>query len=152
MAAAWLRWRDKGAPGILWMDPDVVADPSDLEAMHQVITYRPDTVWVAAHKLWPASTNLQDWVWGFGGWDDGRMTTTRNMRVMPGWFALGFTYTPAALLQPITSDLAVWVFGQVDMGLSAAARALQVPIRVANQARPRHVHFIKRPGDAGYRP
>lgn len=152
MAQTWLTCSRQGAPGVIWMDPDIAADPDDHNAMLEAISYRDDTVWVAAHKLWPASTGRQEWVWGHGRWDRTGPVMSQQFNVMPGWFAMGMTYTPSTLLHHVVQDLMLWTFGAIDMSLSHAARQLGVPIRVARKARPKHLHYIPRTGDVGYRP
>lgn len=152
MAAAWLTWRLKGAPGVLWLDPDIVADPDDHMAMLERIDYWPDAVWVALHKLWPASTGRAEWCWGHGRCEAGRPELGQEANVLPGWFAMGMTYTPASLLNHAAGDLPCWEFGQIDMSLSTMARQLEIPIRVAHRARPKHLHYLPRAGDMGYRP
>ena len=152
MAAAWEDWRDRGAAGVIWMDPDIVADPDDLAAITARISYWPAAVWCSLHKLWPASTGRDTWVWGHGRWAEPVPEMTQQAMVMPGWFALGMTYTPAVLLDKVLADLPLWPFGAIDMGLSKMARELRVPIRVARECRPKHLHYQPRPGDPGYRP
>lgn len=141
MADAWAACRPAGAAGILWMDPDIVADLGDLETMHECIAQIPEAVWVAPHKLWPASTGRQEWVWGHGPWAGTAPGMTQDLERRPGWFAMGFTFTPAELLDLAWADLRVWEYGMIDMGLSRYAREAGIPIKVAYGACPRHVHF-----------
>ena len=56
MAAYWRSIRGDGPPGVIWQDPDIVADPDDMDAMREQIRDYPGWAHVAAHKLWPAST------------------------------------------------------------------------------------------------
>lgn len=151
MAAAWEEWRDRGATGVIWMDPDIVADPDDLAAMLTRVRYHADAVWISLHKLWPASTGRDTWVWGHGRWNGTMPAMSQDHTVMPGWFALGMTYTPALLLDKVVADLPCWVFGQIDMGLSKVAREIPVPMRVAERCRPKHLHYLPREGDPQWR-
>lgn len=151
MAEAWEHWAAQGAPGVIWIDPDIVADPDDLAAMTARISYWPGAVWCSLHKLWPASTGRDDWVWAHGRWAEPVPEMTQQAMVMPGWFALGMTYTPAILLDKVAADLPCWVFGTIDMGLSAAARATGIPIRVAHECQPKHLHYLPRRGDPAWR-
>ena len=134
------------------MDPDIVADPHDHAAMSECIRYNPYACWVARHKLWPASTGRDDWAWGFGPVDGDMPLFGQDPHTPLGWFALGMTYVPAQVLDYVVNDLACWMFGEIDMGLSRAARQLAVPIYPVAGCRPKHVHFTRRAGDVGYRP
>lgn len=151
MADSWSALKSEGAAGIIWMDPDIVADPDDMAGMAEAITANPLAVWVARHKLWPASTGRDAWVWGYGPWEGDRPGMTQDPTVTPQWFALGLTYTPARLLDTVWADLECWEFGTIDMGLSRAAREMGIPIYVTPSCRPKHVHWTPRPDDVTYR-
>lgn len=151
MAEYWRKIRGADAPGVIWMDPDIVADPDDLEAMREQIRDYPEWVHVAAHKLWPASTMRDSWVWGWGVMDGNQHVLSQRMQPHAEWFALGLTYTPARLLDLALPHMPAWVFGQVDSGLGAVARQHRIPGRVVPHARPKHLHFYSREDDASWR-
>ena len=114
--------------------------------MHAHIETDPEAVWVAPHKLWPASTGRGDWVWGHGPWDDTVPVMSQELYAPVEWFALGFTFTPRGLLEVAWPDLGAWEYGMIDMGLSRYARQNAIPMRLAILASPKHVHFYPEPG------
>jgi len=152
MAAYWRQVRMAGPAGVIWQDPDIVADPDDLDAMRAAIGDRPTWVHVAAHKLWPASTMRESWVWGHGVMRGDTPVLSNRMQPRAEWFALGLTFTPARLLDLALPHLPAWVFGQVDNGLAAVARQHGIPGQVVPGARPKHLHFYPREDDASWRP
>lgn len=141
MAASWVTWRARGASGIITLDPDVVADPDDIETMRGFIDYDNSCVWASMHKLWPASTHRDTWVWAFGKVNGDRPVMSQSTEGPYGWFALGMTYLPAALLDIAVRDMPLWEFGMIDMGLSRTAREHGFTINVAGNCHPKHVHF-----------
>jgi len=152
MAAYWQKIRGQGYDGVIWQDPDVVADPDDLAAICEQARDYPGFVGVAAHKLWPASTMLCDWVWAHGIMDGHWPVLSQKMQPRAEWFALGLTYTPGRLLDLALPHMPAWVFGQVDSGLGAVARQHGIPGRVVPHSRPKHLHFYPREDDASWRP
>lgn len=145
MAERWQALRAMDYPGVIWMDPDIAIDPLDAENMADSIDLEPDSVHVAPHRLWPASTGRQEWVWGHGLWGDNAPVMTQIISTPVEWFAMGFTYTPRRLLNIAFSHLPFWEYGMVDMGLSRLAREYDIPARLVLDCRPKHLHFI--PGD-----
>ena len=137
---------------MLWQDPDIIADPDDLAAMTSHIETWPGMVHVARHKLWPASTMREHWVWGHGIMQDERPVLSQKWQERAEWFALGFTWTPAQLLDLAVPHMPAWQFGQVDSGLGAVARQHRIPGRAVSGARPKHLHFYPREDDASWRP
>lgn len=120
--------------------------------MIAAVRISPDRVYVAAHKLWPASTMRDDWVWAHGRMIDGAPELTQRLRIGAQWWALGLTYTPGALLDLAAPHMPAWVFGQVDTGLSAIARQHHIAGICIEKARPKHLHFYPREDDASWRP
>jgi hypothetical protein len=151
MAEHWRRIRGQGYAGVIWQDPDIVADPDDLAAMLRHIEVWPGMVHVAVHKLWPASTMRDDWVYGHGVMDGDRPVLSQKLQGRAEWFALGFTYTPAQLLDLAIPHMPAWQFGQVDSGLAAVARQHRIPGRAVTAARPKHLHYYPREDDASWR-
>lgn len=152
MAAYWWMAKQKGAAGVIWQDPDIVCDPDDLAAMRTAIEYRPTSVAVASHKLWPASTMRDSWVWAHGLHVGGYPVLGQVWQKRAEWFALGLTYTPGRLLDLAYPHMPAWVFGQVDNGLSNIARVHGIPGFAVKDARPKHLHFYPREDDASWRP
>lgn len=152
MGELWRQVRTSDAPGILWLDPDVIADLDDLAEMHKAIERAPQFVHCSSHKLWPASTMRPDWVWAHGMWVGTAPVMSQNYAPYAQWFALGMTYTPARLLDLALPHMFQWVFGQVDSGLSATARQHNIPSYPVPKCRPKHLHFYPREDDQSWRP
>jgi hypothetical protein len=152
MAEYWQAARAPDIAGIIWQDPDIVADPDDLDAMRAAIGTDPTLVRVGVHKLWPASTMRESWVWGHGKMDGNTPVMSQRMTLTAQWFALGLTYTPARLLDLAAPHMPAWVFGQVDSGLGAVARQHRIIGLAVPDARPKHLHFYSREDDASWRP
>jgi hypothetical protein len=152
MADAWTLYREMGAVGILWQDPDIVVDPDDMDEMEKAINRSPEFVHCSVHKLWPASTMRESWVWAHGVWKDNAPVMGQRTDIRADWFALGFTYTPARLLDLAHPHMFQWVFGQVDSGLAAIARQHRIPAFPVPKCRPKHLHFYPREDDASWRP
>lgn len=152
MASLWAKYRGQGAPGVLWQDPDIVADPDDVAEMIEAARKVPAYVHCSVHKLWPASTMREDWVWAHGEWRNGYPELSQRIAPRAGWFALGLTYTPGRLLDLAAPHMFQWVFGQVDNGLAAIARQHGIPAYPVLRARPKHLHFYPREDDASWRP
>lgn len=128
------------------MDPDIVADPEDLAYMRAEIDKYPEFVVHAQHKLWPASTGREEWVWSHGPWKDGRPEMSQVFRLAPGWCSLGFTYIPRQILDLASAQMPFWKFGQIDMGLSRMARENNIPIWLCDGIEVKHLHFNRRQG------
>ena len=129
-----------------------MTDPDDLEAMRAAIYYRPTAAHVASHKLWPASTMRDSWVWAHGICQGDQKIMGQMWQKYAEWFALGLTYTPGRLLDLALPHMPAWVFGQVDSGLSNIARDQGIPGFAVKNARPKHLHFYPREDDASWRP
>lgn len=128
-----------------------MCDLDDIDAMREAIERVPEYVHIAAHKLWPASTMRDDWVWAHGLMDGDRPVLSQRRADRAQWFALGLTWTPARLLNLAAPHMPAWMFGQVDTGLSATARQHSIPAYCVPQARPKHLHFYPREDDASWR-
>ena len=152
MAEYWQVARAQGAAGVIWQDPDIVIDPGDRQAMLAAIGMRPADVHCSTHKLWPASTMRDDWVWGHGITDGIYHQLGQTWHARPDWWALGYTYTPGRLLDLAAPHMPAWVFGQVDSGLSAVAVQHGIPAWAIRQCQPKHLHFYPREDDASWRP
>jgi hypothetical protein len=152
MADFWTHALRRDADGILWQDPDIVIDPDDMDEMRKAIDRAPDYIHCSVHKLWPASTMRDDWVYAHGLLDGIYHVLNQRMAPRADWFALGFTYTPARLLNLAAPHMINWVFGQVDSGLSTVARQNNIPAFPVPKCRPKHLHFYPREDDASWRP
>jgi len=127
------------------MDPDVVADPDDISYLREEIDQYTDDIVHVPHKLWPASTGRDEWVWSYGRHDGTMPVMSQQHHHDPGWCAIGLTYTPARLLDIVAADMPFWEFGQIDMTLAATARQHDIPIRVCDGVQVKHVHFTPGP-------
>lgn len=120
-------------------------DPWDAKRMADSIDSMPDSVLVAPHKLWPASTGRLEWVWGHGLWQEPHPVMSQVLHYQAEWFAMGFTYTPRKLLDLALPHMSAWHYGQVDMGLSRLAREHGIDARRLTFCEVKHVHY--QPGD-----
>lgn len=127
--------------GVLWIDPDIAADPDDLAVITDAITSWPADTHTAAVKLWPASTARPDWIWSHRGGDLGKPVPTQDVTVQATYVATGFLYTPARLLDQLPDDFPSLQFTAVDVCLSETGIRHGIPVRVAWECRPRHLHF-----------
>lgn len=123
-----------------------------MEAMRHAVEQAPDFIHCSVHKLWPASTMRDGWVFAHGLWKDNAPVMEQKVAPRADWFALGFTYTPGRLLQLAYPHMFQWVFGQVDSGLAATARQHFIPAFPVLRCRPKHLHFYPREDDASWRP
>lgn len=129
LANAW-RWRDDdAAPGLWVVEHDMAVDPGDRRRMLAQIEATPDQVIAAPYLCWPASTNLPE--------------PFTLPDVFDGWprFGLGCTYLPARLLNAVETELADWVYPEVDWRLSQAAHQLHVPVHTLRGAHVKHLHY-----------
>lgn len=123
-----------------------------MHEMWMAIKRAPDLVHCSVHKLWPASTMREDWVYAHGRTVGGIHQLSQKLEPRADWFALGLTYTPARLLDLAAPHMINWVFGQVDSGLSAVALQHGIPAFPVPRCRPKHLHFYPREDDASWRP
>ena len=141
LASAWEQYRAPGATGLLMLDGDVVIDPVDYREMQQSIASRPEWVWVAPIRLWPASTGLDGWVWGH--WAGGPQNRSQQL-TYDGikWWGLGFTYLPRALITgAMDAGLRKWVFPHVDTKLNQQAQAMGTEVGIVPTCEPKHLNY-----------
>lgn len=119
--------------------------------MLAAIGMRPDHIHASTHKLWPASTMRDEWVYGHGRWVNNTPVLGQKWEPVAEWFALGYTWTPRELLDLAAPHMFAWVFGQVDSGLGAVARQHGIPSTAVRQCTPKHLHFYPREDDASWR-
>jgi hypothetical protein len=146
MSGLWGQLRAAGLAGLLWVDPDVASDLDDLTAMASAVTRRPADVHTGLVKLWPRSTGLQDWIWSHRGGTLGSPAATQDENVTVSYFAMGFVWTPARLLDAAFPRFRDWKYPEIDVGLSELALAHQVPMHAVPGCRPKHLHFTSEHG------
>lgn len=138
LSAAWRQLSTPEAVGMVTLDGDVIVDPADVSAMFAAIVTEPDAVWTAPVRLWPISTHRPDWVWGHGRGTE----PSQDEHPEPDWFSFGFTYLPRALIASCQrAGLDAWTYPGVDRRVSARARALSIPVRVAKDCVPKHINY-----------
>jgi hypothetical protein len=124
--------------GMLILDGDVAIDPTDLANMLAAIHHHDDQVVVAPAIIWPISTKRGQWTWAHWSDQPSQVLETENIR----FFSFNFTYVPRkAIEQAIRDGLASWRFPRVDKRLSDAARKAGTQVYVAENVRPKHLHF-----------
>jgi len=129
------------AAGLLMMDGDVVIDPVDYQEMQESIASRPVWVWVAPIRLWPASTGLDDWVWGH--WPGGPQNRSQRLQYDDiAWWGLGMTYLPRRLIARCLRDgLRNWEYPNVDSCINQRAQALGLDVGVVATCEPKHLNY-----------
>lgn len=141
MSNLWGQLRPASPAGLLWVDPDVAADPDDLAAMASAVTQAPAGVHTGLVKLWPRSTGLKDWIWSHRGGTLGSPAATQDETVTVSYVAMGFVWTPARLLDLAFPANRGWHYHEIDLGLSELALAHHIPMRTVPGCRPKHLHF-----------
>lgn len=141
MSGYWAQARAAGAHGVLWLDPDIAADPDDLAAMTRAITGDPALMYTGLVKLWPASTERDTWIWSHRGGTIGKPAATQQWDTPVTYVSQGILWTPRRLLDlafPAHSD---WQWVQVDVGLSELALTHGIGAMLVPGCRPKHLHF-----------
>lgn len=135
--------RVNSIPGVLWLDPDVAADPDDLEAMRLAVTMAPADMHTGLVKLWPESTGRDDWIWSHRGGTLGYPAATQKDTRTVAYVATGFLWTPARLLDLVFPRLEAAQWQEVDVALSETALEHGIEARTVPGCRPKHLHFTK---------
>jgi len=141
MADLWEQLQDDRPPGVLWIDHDVASDPDDLAAMVEATSRWPDAMHTGMVKLWPASTQLPDWIWSHRGGILDYPVASQDESVPIAYVATGFLWTPARLLDLTRPVMRLWRWEQVDVGLSELAWLHDITINGVRACRPKHLHF-----------
>jgi hypothetical protein len=139
LAGAWKQLDpDNIMDGMLILDGDVAIEPIDLKNMLAAINDHDHMVVVAPARIWPISTKRKEWSWAHWGKAPSQVIETENVR----WFTFNFTYLPRKVIEQAISDgLYAWTFPGVDKRFSDAAFRAGVPIYVAEDVQPKHLHF-----------
>ena len=147
--AAWRQLRERDAMGMLILDGDVAIDPLDFAAMQSAIASDPLGVHVAPVRLWPQSTQQDNWAWAH--WDEGHAMTQVSSDTPDRW-SFCFTYVPRKVLNTASADgvmvgprkrlrLAEWQFPTVDMKMNEVARNCGIKARIVSDCYPKHMHY-----------
>jgi hypothetical protein len=131
------------AHGVLWMDPDIAADPDDLAAMQQAVSGSTGAMLTGLVKLWPQSTSRHDWIWSHRGGTIGFPAATQDETAPVSYISLGFLWTPSRLLDLAFPAGRNWRWEQVDVGLSELALSHGIPAATVPECRPKHLHYRK---------
>lgn len=141
MAQLWNGVRTYNDSGVLWLDPDVAADPDDLAAMTSAVEARPADMHTGLVKLWPESTGRDDWIWSHRGGTLGYPTATQEVTSTVAYVATGFLWTPARLLNLVFPRIELAQWAEVDVALSEAALTAGIPAWTVPGCQPKHLHF-----------
>lgn len=142
MCELWLSAELAGAAGVLWLDPDVAADPDDLAVMTDAIEARPADMHTGLVKLWPQSTGWPHWIWSHRGGTIGSPAASQDDTAPVTYIATGFLWTPARLLDLAFPPGQSWQWHEVDVGLSELALAHGIAAHAVPGCRPKHLHFL----------
>lgn len=137
----WSGLQERPPPGLMLMDPDVVADPDDIAAMHAAACLDPTSVHTAAVKLWPASTGLRDWIWSHRGGTVGFPVATQDEDTPIAYWTTCLVYLPARLLDAAAAVIDQWQWLELDVKLPELGLQLGIPNRLVPAARPKHLHY-----------
>lgn len=143
MSQLWNGIRANGIPGVLWLDPDIAADPDDLAAMTSAIDAAPAEMHTGLIKLWPESTGRDHWIWSHRGGTLGKPAATQEVIRTVAYVSTGFLWTPARLLDLAFPSIEGCQWDQVDVALSEYALTHGIPARTVPECRPKHLHFRK---------
>lgn len=143
MCELWNGVRTYNYPGVLWMDPDVAADPDDLGAMQLAVQAAPEAMHTGLVKLWPESTGRPDWIWSHRGGTLGQPAATQEDLHQVAYVSTGFLWTPAVLLDLTLPGLAGAQWAEVDVALSERALLAGIPAWTVAGCQPKHLHFTK---------
>lgn len=130
-----------GAPGVLWLDCDVAADPDDYEAMAAVVQVLPEDVHTGMVKLWPTSTSRDTWIWSHRGGTLGAPAATQDESTPVAYVSTNFLWIPARLLSLAFPAGASWQWTEIDVQLSEIALRNEIPAHAVLACRPKHLHF-----------
>lgn len=128
-------------PGILWMDPDVAADPDDLDAMTAAVEQLPADLHTGMVKLWPTSTSRDTWIWSHRPGTLGAPAATQDETAPVIYVSTCFLWIPARLLDLIQVEVASWPWEGFDVALSEAALRAGIGAHAVPACRPKHLHF-----------
>lgn len=143
MSEIWNGIKGFGHPGVLWLDPDVAADPDDIAAMEQAITARPADMHTGLVKLWPESTGQPHWIWSHRGGTLGFPEATQQIADVVQYVATGYLWTPARLLDLVFPTIRDAQWEAVDVALSEYAIRAGIPARTVRGCQPKHLHYTK---------
>lgn len=140
LAGAWNQLAGPNIAGMLILDGDVAIDPLDHQHMLKAIDAEPhNVVHTAPVLLWPASTHLNTWVWGHGPNSRYSQEDTDEGLDM---FTFCYTYLPRRLMQScLDNGLTEWAYPGVDKKFCNQARAINMPVRIVRDARPKHLNY-----------
>jgi hypothetical protein len=138
LANGWRQLGNENMAGMLILDGDVAIEPGDLTNMLAAIHEHDKMVVVAPVRIWPKSTKRNSWVWSHWSDHGSQVMETENVR----WFTFNFTYLPRKVIEQALSDgLVDWTYPSVDTRMSKAAMRAEVPVYVAENVLPKHLHF-----------
>lgn len=141
MAQLWDQLAASKPAGILWVDPDIAADPDDLAAMREAVEASPGAMHTGCWKLWPASTSRPDWIWSHRTGTLGQPVATQDESAPVAYISNGFLWTPAALIDLARPQLPQWRWADIDVGLSELSWLHGIDRTAVHDCRPKHLHF-----------
>lgn len=138
---AWTMTHVYPLAGILWLDPDVVADPDDVSAMAAAVEQLPGDLHTGMVKLWPASTGRDTWIWSHRTGSLGAPAATQDDQAPVAYVSTCFLWMPARLLDLICPRAQGWPWDGFDVQLSEAALRAGIEAHAVPACRPKHLHF-----------
>lgn len=141
VADYWTKARSSGLEGLLFIDPDIVADPDHLAQVQEAVDQDNQAVYTGWYKLWPASTRRPDWIWSNRPGQVGYPLATQDATQPIAYFSTGFVWVPARLMELATPHLPQIDFAHFDPYLSEVALLHRIPIVGLPRVVLTHVHF-----------
>lgn len=140
-AEVWRQLAAEGAAGVLWLDPDIAADPDDLDRLSASIGTAPADVHTATVKLWPASTGRATWMFGHRVSEVVSDIEGQAWHQRPLFWTTSMVWTPARLLDLALPEMPDRPWHGFDVWLNRLASSHDIPAWAAFGCRPKHLHF-----------
>lgn len=125
--------------GMLLLDGDVAIDPLDHAHMLDAIHENSAIIHTAPVYLWPISTHVESWVWGFG--KNNRYTQNEDDTDLD-MFTFSYTYLPRKLIEEsIEAGMAEWQYPRVDKNMWKLNKKLGIEVHVVWDADAKHLNY-----------
>lgn len=140
-AEVWRQLAEQGCEGVIWLDPDIAADPDDLDALAQFVALHPADVVTATVKLWPASTGRATWMYGHRWSEAVDDLDGQTWHQRPRYWTTSMVWTPAQLLDLAMPEMPDRPWHGFDVWLNRLALAHDIPAWAVPDCQPKHLHF-----------
>lgn len=140
LTSAWQQLETSDIAGMLLLDGDVAIDPLDHMHMLDAIDHDSTIIHTAPVYLWPVSTHVAQWVWGFG--QNGRYSQRDYGGENLDTFTFCYTFLPRKLISAaIEAGMAEWQYPKVDKSMCKLSKKLGIAINVVWEADAKHLNY-----------